>query len=206
MKESDSQLKSWVPSTRPEDIFSRQYESTQNGVEHDARSILQQSRPYQDGANRGSVSQDGSAGGGGDQPVMPYCLKRALDEPPVPPLSPPGSDETRSLQDMSNGATAPSTHQPGQQQQQRNPEDDEFPSHLVRVDVSNWMKTEEPLISNLGTIAMGNYPALGLNTQFRFPAPTVTGGGNGGGAAAAAASAGQYTMPYVIQDEDWRGL
>ncbi|KAK8026564.1 zinc finger transcription factor 1 [Apiospora marii] len=218
VKESDSQLKSWVPSTKPEDIFSKQYEPAQNGVvEHDARSILQQSRPYPDGANRGSVSQDGSATGGGgvsggDQPVMPYCLKRALDEPPVPPLSPPGSDETRSLQEMSNVATAPST---STQQQQRDPGDDDIPSHLIRVDVSNWMKTEEPLISNLDTIAMSNYPALGLNTQFPFPAPTVTGdgvgglgGGNGGGGAgaAAAASAGQYTMPYVIQDEDWRGL
>lgn len=67
------------------------------------------------------------------------------------------------------------------------------------------MKTEEPLISNLDTIAMGNYPALGLNTQFPFPAPTVTGGGGLGGNGGAASS-DSYTMPYVIQDEDWRGM
>ncbi|KAK8139151.1 hypothetical protein PG984_002531 [Apiospora sp. TS-2023a] len=149
----------------------------------------------------GSISQDGSAGG--DQPVMPYCLKRALDEPPVPPLSPPGSDETRSLQEMSNVATAPSTQQQQGQRQQNH--DENIPSHLIRVDVSGWMKTEEPLISNLDTIAMGNYPALGLNTQFPFPAPTVTGGGLGSGTGGAASS-DHYTMPYVIQDEDWRGM
>ncbi|KAK7949754.1 hypothetical protein PG988_016393 [Apiospora saccharicola] len=203
VKESDSQLKSWVPSTRPEDIFPKQHESNaQNGVvEHDARNILEQFRSRRDGANRGSISQEGSAGG--DQPVMPYCLKRALDEPPVPPLSPPGSDETRSLQEMSNVATAPSTQQQQGQQQQNH--DDNIPSHLIRVDVSGWMKTEEPLISNLDTIAMGNYPALGLNTQFPFPAPTVTAGGLGSGTGGAASS-DHYTMPYVIQDEDWRGM
>ncbi|KAK7952568.1 uncharacterized protein PG986_008296 [Apiospora aurea] len=198
VKESDSQLKSWVPSTRPEDIFSKQYDSNstqQNRVEHDARSILQ-SKPYQDGASRGSISYNGSTGGV-DQPVMPYCLKKALDEPPVPPLSPPGSDETRSLQETSNGAPPPSATQ--QQQQQQQP-DDSIPSHLIRVDTSNWMKTEEPLITNLDTIAMGNYPALAINTQFPFPAPTVTGGLSGTGA-----STDHYSMPYVIQDEDWRG-
>ncbi|KAK8090197.1 hypothetical protein PG997_005158, partial [Apiospora hydei] len=168
VKESDSQLKSWVPSTRPEDIFSKQYDanSTQpNGVEHDAGSILQ-SKPYRDGASRGSVSHNGSTSGV-DQPVMPYCLKKALDEPPVPPLSPPGSDETRSLQETSNGAPPPSATQ---QQQQQQP-DDSIPSHLIRVDTSNWMKTEVPLITNLDTIAMGNYPALAINTQFQFPTP-----------------------------------
>ncbi|KAK8048439.1 zinc finger transcription factor 1 [Apiospora phragmitis] len=184
VKESDSQLKSWVPSTRPEDIFPKQYDSdsTQNGVEHDARSILQ-SRPY-----RSMSHNDGT---GSEQSVMPYCLKKALDEPPVPPLSPPGSDETRSLQETSNAS--PSSHH---QQQQRQPNEN-IPSHLIRVDVSNWMKTEEPLISNMDGIAMGNYPALGLNTQFPLMAPTVA-GGNG--------SSDSYTMPYVIQDEDWRGM
>ncbi|KAK6843683.1 zinc finger transcription factor 1 [Apiospora arundinis] len=186
VKDGDSQLKSWVPSTGPEDIFPRQYNSTQEGVEHDTNTILQ-SRPYQDGATRGATSYNGSVSG--DQPVMPYCLKKALDEPPVPPLSPPGSDETRSLQDTSNGHPPSSS----QQQQQQQP-DDNIPSHLIRVDVSSWMKTEEPLISNLDSIAMGNYPALGLNTQFPFPAPTVTG------------SSDHYTMPYVIQDEDWRSM
>ncbi|KAK8041927.1 zinc finger transcription factor 1 [Apiospora rasikravindrae] len=154
VKESDSQLKSWVPSTRPEDIFSKQYDSN-------------------------STQQNG----------------KALEEPPVPPLSPPGSDETRSLQETSN--VAPSHPPPTQQQQS----DDNIPSHLIRVDTSTWMKTEEPLITNLDTIAMGNYPALAINTQFPFPTPTVTGGLSGNGA-----SSDHYSMPYVIQDEDWRGM
>ncbi|KAK8124825.1 uncharacterized protein PG998_000584 [Apiospora kogelbergensis] len=135
VKEGDSQLKSWVPSPGPEDIFPRQCSSTQDGVEHDAR-VIMQSRPYQQGTS------------GGQQPP-----------------------------------------------------DDSIPSHLIRVDVSNWMKTEEPLISNLDSIAMGNYPALGVNTQFPLLAPTITGGLDG-----SASSDPSYTMPYVIQDEDWRGM
>ncbi|KAK7965301.1 fungal-specific transcription factor domain-containing protein [Apiospora saccharicola] len=134
VKESDSQLKSWVPSTRPEDIFPKQHESNaQNGIASRWR-------------EQGSISQEGSAGG--DQPVMPYCLKRALDEPPGP--APITAGQRRDAISAGN-----------------------------EQHVSGWMKTEEPLISNLDTIAMGNYPALGLNTQFPFPAPTVTAGGLG---------------------------
>ena len=161
-------------------------------MEHDAR-VIMQSRPYQQGTSGGSTSHNGSTNG--EQPVMPYCLKKALDEPPVPPLSPPGSDETRSLQETSH--VPPPPHH----QQQQQPPDDSIPSHLIRVDVSNWMKTEEPLISNLDSIAMGNYPALGVNTQFPLLAPTITGGLDG-----SASSDPSYTMPYVIQDEDWRGM
>lgn len=96
-------------------------------------------------------------------PIVPYCLKRAREEPAGRPLSPPVSEEARSVKDVpcASAPNAPGASvQPG------------------RVEAGIPVKSREPLLlANTGTTAFNNckwYCRLSSHKTSHpsFPSPT----------------------------------